>query len=83
MVGDLSVSIAEGQNAILVDAVDQPPWRIAGVVSVKARIQGNPTMASLLGESPDIVSFLRCDVPMENAAMNRTVLALACDDFPK
>ena len=83
MVGDLSVSLAEGQNAILVDAVDQPPWRIAGVASVTARIEGNPTMASLLGESPEIVSFLRCDVPMENTAMNRTVLALACDDFPK
>ena len=40
-------------------------------------------MASLLGESPEIVSYLRCDVPMENAAMNRRVLALACDDFPK
>jgi hypothetical protein len=83
MAGGLSVPLAEGQNVVLVDTVDQSPWKIAGVIGIKARVEGNPSVAALLAESPEIVSFLRCDAPMENAAMNRTVLALVCDDLPK
>jgi hypothetical protein len=79
-----AVSLPEGANVILVDAVDRGAVpTIAGVVKVDSHFEGNPTLASLLGGSPEIVSFLRCDAGTPDENTNRRIASLICDDLKR
>jgi hypothetical protein len=78
-----AVSLAEPANVILVDSVDRGAQTIAGTASVDSHLQGNPTFASLLGSSPEIVSFLRCDAGTPNEDANRKIRSFMCDDLQK
>ena len=78
------VALPNGANVILVDNVDGGTVpAIGGVVSVDSHFEGNATFASLLGGSPEIVSFLRCDAGTANETTNQGIRRLFCDDLKR
>jgi hypothetical protein len=79
-----AVSLPEHANVILVDSVDRGAAQtIAGTASVDSHLEGNSTFASVLGSSPEIVSFLRCDAETPNGDANRKIRSFMCDDLKK
>lgn len=79
-----AVDVPNGANVILVDGVDLSTVpAIGGVVSVDSHLEGDPTFASLLGGSAEIVSFVRCDAGTPNEETNQRIRRLFCDDVKR
>ena len=79
-----SVLLPEKANVILVDGVDRGTAQtIAGTASVDSHFESSATFASLLGRSPEIVSFLRCDAGTSNENTNRRIRSFMCDDLQR
>jgi hypothetical protein len=72
-----------GGNVILVDTGDGGSVTVSDVVKVTSHVEGNPSLALLLGSSPEIVAFLRCESGIADAATNQKFLELACADLAK
>lgn len=80
-VQDLEVSLASGNNVVLVDDVRNSTGRIAGVARVQGRFDISTPVAPLLGQAPEIVEFLRCGAGMDSPLGNQLVMQVACNDL--
>jgi len=80
----LPVPLPPMANVILVDGIDTPggPTNVR-TTTMDGRVGEtlNPTLAFLFARSPDVVSFLPCDVGSPNEVATRAVNQLVCDDL--
>lgn len=72
--------LPDGANAVLVDNVDSPDGPvIVNTVRLESNTIAFPArIEPLLGASPDLMSFLRCEAPLPDAGMNNVVRAIVC-----
>ena len=84
-VQDKIVSLPPNTNVILVDNIDSAGGAtFPDPVAIDPRLPaGNPTLASVFGRSPEVVSFLRCGVNTANEAASRVLNSYACDDLSR
>jgi hypothetical protein len=81
-VQDKAVSLSSA-NVILVDNIDTAGGAVVSkVVTIDSRVdRANIQLSDLLGRSPEVVSFLRCEVGTPNERATQMMRRLACDDL--
>jgi hypothetical protein len=76
-IGSSEIALANGRNVILVDGIgtDKLTTTVLAVDLTSAS-----TVGTVLGRSPEVVAFLRCDAVVSDQA-ERRVNQLVCDDL--
>ena len=81
-IGERIVPLAPGENVVLVDDIERSGGRVMKALALDFRFDSpNPTLASILGPSAEVVAFLRCDRPGPDPRMQSKLNAMACDDL--
>ena len=81
-IGDREVVLSAGQNVVLVDEVERSGGRVVKTLAMDFRFDSpNPTLASILGPSIDVVAFLRCEVSGPQPLVQAKLNAMVCDDL--
>jgi hypothetical protein len=67
---------------VLVDDVERSGGAVVKVLALYFSVDSqNPTLATMLGASAEIVAFLRCDVPAPEPLAQVNLNAMACGDL--
>ena len=80
-IGETELALTAGQNVVLVDNVGEAASPAPRAMTADLRVDSpNPVMATILGRSPEIVAFLRCDVSGPDPRVQARLNGLVCDD---
>jgi hypothetical protein len=72
-IGNNSIDLGD-HNVVLVDGVDDPSGpKILKSLRIDPEFSNRRELEAVLGRSAEVVSFLRCDVKLDNPAQQRTI----------
>lgn len=79
----LAISLAAGQNLIMVDSADAAgaPKSVQTDVLSGLFDSSNSSLGHLLTSSSNAIAFLRCDVASQNGTANKALSRIVCDDL--
>jgi len=81
-IGNRDVPLKAGENLVLVDGIERAGGTVVKTLAMNFSFDSpNPTLASIVGPSAEVVAFLRCDIAGPDPRAQVKLSPMVCDDL--